>query len=125
MVPFGVVAGPRELTTVSPAIIYHEHPADNRPVTGKVRMVHPGRSGSGVTPSARPGNPIPVERWTPLNAVESHRPRVRHGPSVVGSGDAHNATGLTPGTYRADLVVRTNDPLNRILKTIVTMMVTN
>ena len=36
-----------------------------------------------------------------------------------------DATGLAPGTYQAELVVRTNDPLNRIMKTIVTMVVTN
>ncbi len=34
-----------------------------------------------------------------------------------------DATGLTSGTYRAEVVVRTNDPLNRILKATVTMVV--
>ena len=34
-----------------------------------------------------------------------------------------DATGLDPGTYSAQVVVRTNDPLNRILKTAVTLVV--
>jgi hypothetical protein len=36
-----------------------------------------------------------------------------------------DTTGLAPGTYQAELVVRTNDPLNRILKTTVTLVVAN
>ncbi len=34
-----------------------------------------------------------------------------------------DAAGLEPGTYRSEVVVRTNDPLNRILKAIVTIVV--
>ena len=36
-----------------------------------------------------------------------------------------DAAGLVPGTYQAELVVRTNDPLNRIIKTIATLVVAN
>lgn len=36
-----------------------------------------------------------------------------------------DTTGLAPGTYQAEVVVRTNDPLNRVLKTTVTLVVAN